>query len=249
MSKPKRMKIRGAAPTLPPGRVRRLVADTTHTVLTEAFGNDPEVGAGRLCLFYANLGAMLAHVLTNRDYGVMVGSAIIQTTRAEDTPDGMPCAVEIRGGALEGEFHAWFQGQDTFAQTVTEVIDLTSRHYRRNYEYALTTGRGSVPGSELEPFCRWTMPDPPNYIWTTPATFPEGVLLQGDLQLTKVMQERFWDEHTATLMQLGKVAIARIEGEQVSAPNLAFSNRPPGLGPEWQSSDGFIWKRLDENAA
>lgn len=250
MSKPKRVKARGAGPTLPPGRVRRSVANITHDVLTEAFGNDPEVGSGRLCLFYATLGSGLASWLTNRDYYVVVGSSNVVTTRAEDTPDGLPCSVEIRAGALEGEFHAWFQGWDRSTQAVTEVVDLTSRHYRRNYEYGLKTGRGVVPGSEFQSFCRWTMPDPPGFIWATPETFPsETVQLQGDRDLTAVMREQFWIEHRGAMEQLIRVAVARLRGAHVSAPNLALSKRLPGLSPEWRSSDGVIWTRLEEDAA
>jgi hypothetical protein len=147
---------------LPDPAIRRAVAEATRGAVVRHSGTD---GYG-YCYLYAWIGCTLARAATGRPYLLQAG-----TLRLMAGPDGpwltMPAP---EGGRLRDAFHCWFALPD-FEGGHAEVVDLSSRHYRR--------------WAESGPVGCWAWPDgPPEFVWSG-RPFPGWMGLRAEASLTE----------------------------------------------------------------
>lgn len=145
-------KVESQPADLPRPQLRRRIADAVHYGVTTVLGND---GNGA-CMYYALVGLTLSQHLTGRDYNLQVGSLSVRATQ-----DGMTLVMDAEHPLIPGlEFHAWFGSRWPTGET--ELVDLSSRHYRT---WAESVGMA------------WDMPNPPPYIWQLNG-WPDGIFLK-----------------------------------------------------------------------
>lgn len=111
------------------------------------------------CLTYALIGAALSEAIIGKPYDVQVGFLYVQT----DLHGTFQPLVsdDPRTGF---DYHAWF------TSVRGEVVDLSSRHYRRHVEHY---------GNQ------WNAPDPPEFIWSWCDKLPASVYFEPDTQMTR----------------------------------------------------------------
>jgi hypothetical protein len=126
------------------------------------------------CLYYSLIGATLATDLCGREYRPVVGSIRLNIDPESDRYFVMNANLEM------GEFHAWFACPDKNDRAI-EIVDLSSRHYKR-----LVTSAVIVEGERVE----WRIPDPPPFIWSRPEDFPVFVRLIPDANATNTAGRR-----------------------------------------------------------
>lgn len=122
-------------PPLPRLMMRQAIAGEIHAGVDRHF-----LAPDKACYIYAHVSALVASVLTRREYSVMAGTFTIECN--QEPVGGTHLRYEWTQQPLE--FHAWA------ATANGEVIDLSSRHHP-----AQATRLG-IP---------WTRPKPPAFMW------------------------------------------------------------------------------------
>jgi hypothetical protein len=174
--------------------LRALSRDRIAAVVHEAvcaFARDDGFGH---CTHYAVAGSKLVSALTGKLYLPQVGSLQIFC----DGDQGLMMDAS-QGGVRSGEFHAWIVGPVVLGgpgkQPIPpdmEVIDFSSRHYRRHVEgQAPVKEQIALPGGFINildtetPRLAWRLPDPPDYIWTEFRNLPKWLRVSANKEATE----------------------------------------------------------------
>lgn len=179
---------------MPPPALCGRIAEATHQVVTEAYGD----GAIDVCSAYAFVGAICASVLTGHTYAVQAGSLYVPV---DSGPHPLQLAFDATDPRTQGyEFHAWFARRHEGGRG--EVVDLASRHY-----FALARRFGMSP----------TVPEPPAYIWAPHDNIPAGVRLVADTWTTATVNQSF-QARASVLGQLARRAVDIASGKSALTP-------------------------------
>jgi hypothetical protein len=219
-----------------PGRIPRrpdrvAIADAVHEAVCLISGSD---GYGH-CIFYAQVGAVVASAVTGRKFSMQAGQLWIGLGDVDGTgqelflaaiPDGGEYHHEgigatVSGGLEVGEFHAWFAREPDgvspepgTAVTVSphdyECADLSLRHHQR-----------FVADAGME----YHRPPLPPFFWGSPLQLAElGVRVKADTDtvnfaLSQVQQHQqvVMDMAAVTMLILGRANENR--AQQVMSPD------------------------------
>lgn len=191
---------------MPPPSLRGRIAEATHRVITEAYGD----AAIDVCTAYAFVGATCASVLTGHTYALQAGSLYAPVERG---PNPLHLTFDATDPHTRGyEFHAWFDRLHEGGRV--EVVDLASRHY-----FALARRFGMSP----------TAPEPPAYIWSPHDDIPAGVRLVADAWTTAMVNQSF-QERAQVLGQLARRAVDIASGKPALTPPPGSRDHPGTLG-------------------
>lgn len=164
-------------------QIRRRVARAVHEAVCDYTGSN---GAG-CCMYYAVVGAVVAGKAFRRGYVPQAGT--LQVACDPDSEWGW--AIDPRqhiDGFVAGEFHCWFficNGPSPGKMTgISELVDLSSRHYREFHAKAIWAVDGTPPE------CR--IPDPPEFLWLD-LMLPDWVRLLPDATATNQLMKCFVD--------------------------------------------------------
>ena len=135
----------------PLAAVRGAIAEAVHRAVVEVAGGD---GYGH-CFLYAVAGWSLAREVLGGDYWLQAGSKRLLVA----PPDGWLYLNATADGLVRGDYHCWFARAGP-GGAVAELVDLSSRHYRRWAD----SNRAVAPGAAAP--LRWSWPaDPPPFVW------------------------------------------------------------------------------------
>ncbi len=189
MPQPRLAAKRAPLSELPSLATRTGIAEAVHTAIVQEFG---EAEARVRCLFYAQVGANVAAIVTGRSYQVMAGSLHVVTASADEMGDGLPAffAMIADDPQTHGlEFHAWIAGQRPGS---VEIVDLASRHYEAN---ARALGIPWGAGRSYPP-----------YVWAPVEAVPEGIRLRASEQTMRAVAMPFCVAERARIVRLGERA-------------------------------------------
>jgi hypothetical protein len=184
----RRQAQRQARPVLPKDRIARIV----HQAVC-AFAQDDGFGH---CAHYAVAGSKLVSMLSGKLYIPQAGDLEICC----DGEEGILMDA-TQGGIRSGEFHSWIVGPVKLGGAEKrpmapgmEVIDFSSRHYRRYVEEQPRISESMVlPGGIVNvldtatPSLTWRLPDPPEYIWAQRKNLPKWLRVSANKEATELL--------------------------------------------------------------
>jgi len=172
--------------------VKERMAEAVHAAVCAVTGGS---GPGR-CAHYAVAGAVLATVVTGKQYIPQAGSLYLSADPADPT---LYTAMVAEDGIESGEFHCWCVGpveEGRKSGPVTpdqEFVDFSARHFKALVEkLGVVEDRQRLRGGGfLTVFgpatTRWRRPDPPKFIWSNLAGLPEWVKYEADQAATETL--------------------------------------------------------------
>jgi hypothetical protein len=164
---------------------KTLIAEAVHLAVCEFTGTN---GMGA-CMYYAATGWFVACKAFRKPYTLQAGSLYLVAA----PPEGVVAFEYGKGGFVGGEFHCWFaiSSMDGASQT-TEIVDLSSRHFRDIANAPHIEGTLACGGHDIDLLGRgikWERPEaPPDFIWLENAK-SELVRLVADDQATETFRK------------------------------------------------------------